>query len=151
MVKRLDLNNAEVKRGRVELPRKNIRFYNWAGSHCPPTFFGWVQDSQGAKHFPANGILYLQGGIHQELKTSGLHPRRYGTWMNFPEAELGEKFLSILNLGFQTLKRASAMCDGVSATKYRPIKLPLWLPSFPPDTIAPACPIRRPGGAVIRR
>ena len=38
MVKRLDLSNAEVKRGRVEeLPRKkNIRFYNWAGSYRPP-------------------------------------------------------------------------------------------------------------------
>ena len=99
MVKRLDLSNAEVKRGRVEeLPRKKTYdFIIGRAVTALPTFFGWVQDkvAKGAKHSPANGILYLKGGDYtEELKTSGLHPAKIWNLDELlPEAELGEKFL----------------------------------------------------------
>ena len=97
MVKQLDLSNAEVKRGRVEeLPRKKTYdFIIGRAVTALPTFFGWVQDkvAKGAKHSPANGILYLKGGDYTELKTSGLHPANMELDELLPEAELGEKFL----------------------------------------------------------
>ena len=99
MVKRLDLSNAEVKRGRVEeLPRKKTYdFIIGRAVTALPTFFEWVQDkvAKGAKHSPANGILYLKGGdFTEELKTSGLHPAKIWNLDELlPEAELGEKFL----------------------------------------------------------
>ena len=99
MVKRLDLNTAEVKRGRVEeLPRKkSYDFIIGRAVTALPTFFGWVQNkvAKGAKHSPANGILYLKGGDYtEELKTSGLHPAKIWNLDELlPEAELGEKFL----------------------------------------------------------
>ena len=99
MLKRLDLSNAEVKRGRVEeLPRKKTYdFIIGRAVTALPTFFGWVQDkvAKGAKHSPANGILYLKGGDYtEELRTSGLHPAKIWNLDELlPEAELGEKFL----------------------------------------------------------
>ena len=81
MVKRLNLTNTDVKRGRVEeLPKK--RTYDFILGRAVtalPTFFGWVHDkiSKGSKHSPANGILYLKGGDYtEELKSSGLHPAK---------------------------------------------------------------------------
>ena len=99
MVKRLDLQNAEVIRARVEeLPKKkSYDFVIGRAVTALPTFFGWVQNkiAKGAKHSPANGILYLKGGDYtKELNSSGLHPAK--TWNLdelLPEAELGEKFL----------------------------------------------------------
>jgi len=99
MVERLGLTNVEVKRGRVEeLPRKkSYDFVIGRAVTALPTFFGWVQNkiAKGAKHSPANGILYLKGGDYsEELNSSGLHPAK--TWSLdklLPEAELGEKFL----------------------------------------------------------
>ena len=99
MVKQLDLTNAEIKRGRVEeLPRKkSYDFIIGRAVTALPTFFNWVQDkiAKGAKHSPANGILYLKGGDYtEELKTSGLHPAKIWNLDELlPEAELGEKFL----------------------------------------------------------
>ena len=99
MAKQLDLCNAEVKRGRVEeLPRKkSYDFIIGRAVTALPTFFNWVQDkiAKGAKHSPANGILYLKGGDYtEELKTSGLHPAKIWNLDELlPEAELGEQFL----------------------------------------------------------
>ena len=99
MVKQLDLTNTEVRRGRVEeLPKKKTYdFVIGRAVTCPAHFFGWVQDkiAKGAKHSPANGILYLKGGDYtEELKTSGLHPAKIWNLDELlPEAELGEKFL----------------------------------------------------------
>ena len=99
MVKRLNLTNIEVRRGRVEeLPRKKtFDFVIGRAVTALPTFFGWVQDkiAKGAKNSPANGILYLKGGDYtEELKTSGLHPATiWNLGELLPEAELGEKFL----------------------------------------------------------
>ena len=99
MVKRLNLTNTDVNRGRVEeLPKK--RTYDFILGRAVtalPTFFGWVHDkiSKGSKHSPANGILYLKGGDYtEELKSSGLHPAKIWNLDELiPEAELGEKFL----------------------------------------------------------
>ena len=99
MVKRLNLTNIEVRRGRVEeLPRKKtFDFVIGRAVTALPTFFGWVQDkiAKGATNSPANGILYLKGGDYtEELKTSGLHPAKiWNLGELLPEAELGEKFL----------------------------------------------------------
>ena len=99
MVKRLDLQNAEVIRGRVEeLPKKkSYDFVIGRAVTALPTFFGWVQNkiAKGAKHSPANGILYLKGGDYtEELNNSGLHPAKIWNLDELlPEAELGEKFL----------------------------------------------------------
>jgi 16S rRNA (guanine527-N7)-methyltransferase len=99
MVKRLDLQNAEVIRARVEeLPRKkSYDFVIGRAVTALPTFFGWVQNkiAKGAKHSPANGILYLKGGDYtEELNSSGLHPAKIWNLDELlPEAELGEKFL----------------------------------------------------------
>ena len=99
MVKRLDLQNAEVIRGRVEeLPKKkSYDFVIGRAVTALPTFFGWVQNkiAKGAKHSPANGILYLKGGDYtEELNSSGLHPAKIWNLDELlPEAELGEKFL----------------------------------------------------------
>jgi 16S rRNA (guanine527-N7)-methyltransferase len=99
MVNRLSLQNAEVIRGRVEeLPkRKSYDFVIGRAVTALPTFFGWVQNkiAKGAKHSPANGILYLKGGDYtEELNSSGLHPAKiWNLDKLLPEAELGEKFL----------------------------------------------------------
>ena len=99
MVKRLDLQNAEVIRARVEeLPKKkSYDFVIGRAVTALPTFFGWVQNkiAKGAKHSPANGILYLKGGDYtEELNSSGLHPAKIWNLDELlPEAELGEKFL----------------------------------------------------------
>ncbi|MAL85480.1 MAG: 16S rRNA (guanine(527)-N(7))-methyltransferase RsmG [Opitutae bacterium] len=99
MVKRLNLTNTDVKRGRVEeLPKKRTYdFILGRAVTAMPTFFGWVSDkiSKGSKHSPANGILYLKGGDYtEELKSSGLHPAKIWNLDELiPEAELGEKFL----------------------------------------------------------
>ena len=99
MVERLGLTNVEVKRGRVEeLPRKkSYDFVIGRAVTTLPTFFGWVQNkiAKGAKHSPANGILYLKGGDYtEELSSSGLHPAKiWDLDKLLPEAELGEKFL----------------------------------------------------------
>ena len=99
MVKRLDLQNAEVIRARVEeLPRKkSYDFVIGRAVTALPTFFGWVQNkiAKGAKHSPAKGILYLKGGDYtQELNSSGLHPAKIWNLDELlPEAELGEKLL----------------------------------------------------------
>ena len=99
MVKRLDLQNAEVIRGRVEeLPKKkSYDFVIGRAVTALPTFFGWVQNkiAKGAKHSPANGIIYLKGGDYtEELNSSGLHPAKIWNLDELlPEAELGEKFL----------------------------------------------------------
>ena len=99
MVNRLSLQNAEVIRGRVEeLPKKkSYDFVIGRAVTALPTFFGWVQNkiAKGAKHSPANGILYLKGGDYtEELNSSGLHPAKIWNLDELlPEAELGEKFL----------------------------------------------------------
>ena len=99
MVKQLGLQNAEVIRGRVEeLPKKkSYDFVIGRAVTALPTFFGWVQNkiAKGAKHSPANGILYLKGGDYtEELNSSGLHPAKiWNLDKLLPEAELGEKFL----------------------------------------------------------
>ena len=99
MVKRLDLHNAEVIRGRVEeLPKKkSYDFVIGRAVTALPTFFGWVQNkiAKGAKHSPANGILYLKGGDYtQELNNSGLYPAKIWNLDELlSEAEFGEKFL----------------------------------------------------------
>ena len=99
MLKRLDLQNAEVIRARVEeLPKKkSYDFVIGRAVTALPTFFGWVQNkiAKGAKHSPANGILYLKGGDYtEELNSSGLHPAKIWNLDELlPEAELGEKFL----------------------------------------------------------
>ena len=81
MVKRLDLTNAEVRRGRVEeLPKKkSYDFVIGRAVTALPTFFSWVhkQIAKGSKHSPANGILYLKGGDYsEELESSRLHPAK---------------------------------------------------------------------------
>ena len=94
MVKRLNLTNTDVKRGRVEeLPKK--RTYDFILGRAVtalPTFFGWVHDkiSKGSKHSPANGILYLKGGDYtEELKVQDYILQKYGIWTNsFPEQNL---------------------------------------------------------------
>ena len=99
MVKRLDLKNIEIQRGRVEeLPTK--RTYDFIIGRAVtalPTFFGWVNNKirKGARNSPANGILYLKGGDYtEELKTSGLHPAKiWNLYELLPQAELGEKYL----------------------------------------------------------
>ena len=99
MVNQLSLQNAEVIRGRVEeLPKKkSYDFVIGRAVTALPTFFGWVQNkiAKGAKHSPANGILYLKGGDYtEELNSSGLHPAKiWNLDKLLPEAELGEKFL----------------------------------------------------------
>ena len=99
MIKRLELSNVEVRRGRVEeLPKKKTYdFVIGRAVTALPTFFSWVQDkiAKGSKHSPANGILYLKGGDYtEELKNSGLHPAKIWNLDELlPQAELGEKFL----------------------------------------------------------
>jgi 16S rRNA (guanine527-N7)-methyltransferase len=99
MVKRLNLKNVEIRRGRVEeLPKKrSYDFIIGRAVSALPTFFGWVNNKirKGARNSPANGILYLKGGDYsEELKTSGLHPAKIWNLDELlPQAELGEKFL----------------------------------------------------------
>ena len=99
MVKQLNLQNTEVKRGRVEeLPsKKSYDFIIGRAVTALPTFFSWVQNkiAKGSKNSPANGILYLKGGDYSaELESSGLHPAKIWNLDELlPEAELGEKFL----------------------------------------------------------
>ena len=99
MVKRLNLENVEILRGRVEeLPKKRTYdFIIGRAVSALPTFFGWVNNKirKGARNSPANGILYLKGGDYtEELKTSGLHPAKIWNLDELlPQAELGEKYL----------------------------------------------------------
>ena len=99
MVKRLNLKNVEIRRGRVEeLPKKRTYdFIIGRAVSALPTFFGWVNNKirKGARNSPANGILYLKGGDYtEELKTSGLHPAKIWNLDELlPQAELGEKYL----------------------------------------------------------
>jgi 16S rRNA (guanine527-N7)-methyltransferase len=99
MVKRLNLENVEIRRGRVEeLPKKRTYdFIIGRAVSALPTFFGWVNNKirKGARNSPANGILYLKGGDYtEELKTSGLHPAKiWNLDQLLPQAELGEKYL----------------------------------------------------------
>ena len=99
MVKRLNLKNVEIRRGRVEeLPKKrSYDFIIGRAVSALPTFFGWVNNKirKGARNSPANGILYLKGGDYsEELKTSGLHPAKIWNLDELlPQAKLGEKFL----------------------------------------------------------
>ena len=99
MVKRLNLQNVEIRRGRVEeLPKKRTYdFIIGRAVSALPTFFGWVNNKirKGARNSPANGILYLKGGDYtEELKTSGLHPAKIWKLDELlPQAELGEKYL----------------------------------------------------------
>ena len=67
MVKQLNLTNTEVRRGRVEeLPKKDLWFCYRTGGKRPS--FETVQDkiAKGAKHSPANGILYLKEATIQK-------------------------------------------------------------------------------------
>ena len=63
MVKRLNLTNIEVRRGRVEeLPRKKtFDFVIGRAVTALPTFFGWVQDkiAKGQKTRPQM-VFYLK-------------------------------------------------------------------------------------------
>lgn len=99
MVKRLNLKNVEIRRGRVEeLPKKrSYDFIIGRAVSALPTFFGWVNNKirKGARNSPDNGILYLKGGDYsEELKTSGLYPAKIWNLDELlPQAELGEKFL----------------------------------------------------------
>ena len=99
MVSKLNLENAEVRRGRVEeMPKK--RSYDFVIGRAVtalPTFFKWVHQkiAKGAKHSPANGILYLKGGDYtEELGGTGPTPAKIWNLDELlPEAELGEKYL----------------------------------------------------------
>lgn len=99
MVSKLNLKNVEVRRGRVEeMPKK--RSYDFVIGRAVtalPTFFKWVHNkiAKGAKHSPANGILYLKGGDYtEELGGTGPTPAKIWNLDELlPEAELGEKYL----------------------------------------------------------
>jgi len=99
MVSKLNLENVEVRRGRVEeMPKK--RSYDFVIGRAVtalPTFFKWVHQkiAKGAKHSPANGILYLKGGDYtEELGGTGPTPAKIWNLDDLlPEAELGEKYL----------------------------------------------------------
>ena len=99
MVSKLNLENVEVRRGRVEeMPKK--RSYDFVIGRAVtalPTFFKWVHQkiAKGAKHSPANGILYLKGGDYtEELGGTGPTPAKIWNLDELlPEAELGEKYL----------------------------------------------------------
>jgi len=99
MVKRMELSNTEVRRGRVEeLPgKKSYDFVLGRAVTSLPVFFGWVRDkvAKGSHHSPANGILYLKGGDYtEELKSSNLTPSKIWKLDELlPEAELGDKYL----------------------------------------------------------
>jgi 16S rRNA (guanine527-N7)-methyltransferase len=104
MVKRLDLKNVEIRRGRVEeLPKKKTYdFIIGRAVTALPTFFGWVSNKirKGSRNAPSNGILYLKGGDYtEELKSSGLHPAKvWNLDESLPQAGLGEKFLIQLKI-----------------------------------------------------
>ena len=99
MVSKLKLENVEVRRGRVEeMPKK--RSYDFVIGRAVtalPTFFKWVHQkiAKGAKHSPANGILYLKGGDYaEELGGTGPTPAKIWNLDELlPEADLGEKYL----------------------------------------------------------
>ena len=99
MVSKLDLKNVEVLHGRVEeMPKK--RSYDFVIGRAVtalPTFFKWVHNkiAKGAKHSPANGILYLKGGDYsEELRGTGPTPAKIWNLDELlPDAELGEKYL----------------------------------------------------------
>ena len=99
MVSKLNLENVEVRRGRVEeMPKK--RSYDFVIGRAVtalPTFFKWVHNkiAKGAKHSPANGILYLKGGDYtEELGGTGPTPAKIWNLDELlPEADLGEKYL----------------------------------------------------------
>lgn len=99
MVRRLRLANTEVMRGRAEeLPNK--RSYDFVLGRAVtalPTFFGWVRGKirKGARHAPANGILYLKGGDYEEeLRASRLHPAKVWNLQDLvPEFQPDQKYL----------------------------------------------------------
>ena len=99
MVNKLHLENVEVRRGRVEeMPKKrSYDFIIGRAVTALPTFFKWVHNkvAKGAKHSPANGILYLKGGDYTaELEGAGPTPAKIWSLDKLlPEAELGEKYL----------------------------------------------------------
>ena len=99
IIKKLNLTNAQAKRGRVEeLPEKKaFDFILGRAVTALPTFFEWVRNkvAKGSRNSPANGILYLKGGDYsEELKNSGLSPAKIWNLDELlPEAELGEKYL----------------------------------------------------------
>lgn len=99
IINKLNLTNAQAKRGRVEeLPEKKaFDFILGRAVTALPTFFGWVRNkvAKGSRNSPANGILYLKGGDYsEELKNSGLSPAKIWNLDEIlPEAELGEKYL----------------------------------------------------------
>ena len=99
IVRRLELTNVEIIRGRAEeLPRKKAYdFILGRAVTSLPVFFGWVRDkvAKGARNSPANGILYLKGGDYtEELQSSGLTPAKIWKLDELlPEAELGDKYL----------------------------------------------------------
>jgi len=99
IINKLNLTNAQAKRGRVEeLPEKKaFDFILGRAVTALPTFFGWVRNkvAKGSRNSPANGILYLKGGDYsEELKNSGLSPAKIWNLDELlPEAELGEKYL----------------------------------------------------------
>jgi len=99
IINKLNLTNAQAKRGRVEeLPEKKaFDFILGRAVTALPTFFEWVRNkvAKGSRNSPANGILYLKGGDYsEELKNSGLSPAKIWNLDELlPEAELGEKYL----------------------------------------------------------
>jgi len=99
IVRRLELTNVEIIRGRAEeLPKKKAYdFILGRAVTSLPVFFGWVRDkvAKGARNSPANGILYLKGGDYtEELQSSGLTPAKIWNLDELlPEAELGDKYL----------------------------------------------------------
>ncbi len=66
LVKRLDLKNVKVVRGRVEeLPAKrSFDFVLGRAVTALPTFIGWTRNKirKGKRNAPVNGILYWKGG-----------------------------------------------------------------------------------------
>ena len=98
MVARLELPNVEVRRGRAEeLPAKrSFDFVLGRAVTNLPTFYGWVRHKirKGARHAPANGILYWKGGDYEEeLRSSHLHPAKvWDLAQLLPEADLQGKY-----------------------------------------------------------
>ena len=87
MAEKLGLDNVTVRRGRVEeLPKKkSYDFVLGRAVTTLPVFFGWVRTkvAKGSKNSPLM-VLYLKGGDYrEELKSSGLTPLKFGTWMPY--------------------------------------------------------------------
>ena len=80
-----------------ELPKKKTYdFVIGRAVTSLPVFSAGVQDkiAKGAKHSPANGILYLKGGDYtEELSPLVFILKIWNLDELLPDAELGEKFL----------------------------------------------------------